>query len=264
MANERLRSAITAADLTVTDVAAQVGVDPKTVERWITKGRLPHRSHRWKTAKLLRTDEAYLWPETADDARTKSASQAEFISIYPNRGAVPHDLWRTLLDRTQKSIDILVYAGLFLPDGWPELTQILSEKARQGTRVRLAFGDPDSQAVRLRGEEEGIGDALGARIRLSLTYLKDAFIPGLEVRQHGTTLYNSIFRFDEDMLVNTHAFGSPAAQSPVLHFRRVPGGRLFDHYIKSFDRVWANATPVKEPPGQQGKGQQQEWPASTT
>jgi hypothetical protein len=42
------------------EVAAQVGVDPKTVERWIVLGRIPHRSHRWATASLLGTDEAYL------------------------------------------------------------------------------------------------------------------------------------------------------------------------------------------------------------
>jgi hypothetical protein len=42
--NERLRSRITGAHLTITEVAAQVGVDPKTVERWIVLGRIPHRS----------------------------------------------------------------------------------------------------------------------------------------------------------------------------------------------------------------------------
>jgi hypothetical protein len=67
VANERLRSCITGAHLTIAEVAAQVGVDPKTVERWIVLGRIPHRSHRWATASLLGTDEAYLWPELADD-----------------------------------------------------------------------------------------------------------------------------------------------------------------------------------------------------
>ena len=43
------------------------------------------------------------------------------------------------------------------------------------------------------------------------------------------------------MLVNTHAYGFPAAQSPVL--RRLAGGSLFDHYQASFERVWAQAHP---------------------
>jgi hypothetical protein len=60
---------------------------------------------------------------------------------------------------------------------------------------------------------------------LSLAYLDEAIgIPGVELRLHTTTLYNSIYRFDGDMLVNAHAYGSPAAQSPVLHLRHLPGG----------------------------------------
>jgi hypothetical protein len=66
----------------------------------------------------------------------------------------------------------------------------------------------------------------------------------VELRLHTTTLYNSIYRLDGDLLVNTHAYGFPAAQSPVLHLRRLAGGSLFDHYQASFERVWAQARPV--------------------
>ena len=132
MANERLRSCITGAHLTIAEVAAQVGVDPKTVERWVILGRLPHRSHRWATASLLGTDEAYLWPELADDRRTQAASTAELVSLYPNRGAVPGPLWRSLLEAASDRIDVLVYAGLFLPDGYPEIAKLLASKAEQG------------------------------------------------------------------------------------------------------------------------------------
>jgi len=41
VANERLRSCITSARLTIPDVAAQVGVDPKTVERGSSSGEFP-------------------------------------------------------------------------------------------------------------------------------------------------------------------------------------------------------------------------------
>ena len=52
MANERLRGCLAAAELTTVDLAAHVGVDVKTVERWIAKGRVPYRSHRTATAAL--------------------------------------------------------------------------------------------------------------------------------------------------------------------------------------------------------------------
>jgi transcriptional regulator with XRE-family HTH domain len=248
VANERLRSRITSARLTIAEVAAQVGVDPKTVERWIVLGRIPHRSHRWATASLLGTDEAYLWPELADERRTQAASTSELVTLYPNRGAVPGALWRSLLEAASDRIDVLVYAGLFLPDGYPEIAKLLAAKAEQGTRVRLTLGDPDSDAVRRRGEEEQIGDGLAARVRLGLLYLRDAIgAPGVELRFHATTLYNSIYRFDDDMLVNAHVYGAPAAHSPVLHLRRLPGGRLVDHYQASFERVWEQASTNNVP-----------------
>ena len=61
---------------------------------------------------------------------------------------------------------------------------------------------------------------------------------------HHTTLYNSIYRFDDEMLVNTHVYGFPAAHAPVMHLRRLSGGDLFDTYADSFDRVWSTAEPA--------------------
>jgi hypothetical protein len=34
-------------------------VDAKTVERWITRGRVPYRKHRFDVATFLGVDEAY-------------------------------------------------------------------------------------------------------------------------------------------------------------------------------------------------------------
>jgi hypothetical protein len=93
---------------------------------------------------------------------------------------------------------------------------------------------------------------MAARVRLSLSYLDEAIeVPGVDLRLHTTALYNSIYRFDSDMLVNTHAYGSPAAQSPVLHLRRLAGGWLFDHYQASFERVWAQARLVAAASGRE-------------
>jgi hypothetical protein len=56
-------------------------------------------------------------------------------------------------------------------------------KAEQGTAIRLALGDPDSGAVRLRGQEEHIGEGKAARVRPSLAYLDEAIrVLGLELR----------------------------------------------------------------------------------
>lgn len=242
MANERLRATIAANDHTIQSLADHVGVDPKTVERWITTDRVPHRNHRWKTAKFLAVDEVYLWPSVEPQAKT--ASTAELVTFYPNRGAVPGHLLSSLIDNATSQIEILVYAGLFLFDTHPDLSDDLAEKAKAGTQIRILLGDPESEMVLRRGEEEGIGDNLASRARITHSYLKSAArTPGLEVRLHGTILYNSIYRFDDDVLVNPHVLGAPAGQNPVLHFRYVPGGRMFRHYMKSFDYAWERGRP---------------------
>ena len=232
------------------DLAAVVDVDPKTVDRWLTLGRVPHQRHRLNAAETLGADEEFLWPETATAERATQRSSKEVVSVYPYRGAVPPDLWRQLVEGATRNIDVLVYSGLFLLDTYPELPTTLARRAGQADlQVRLMYGDPTSVAVAQRGVEEGIGDDLAARIRLSLTYLRPAAeAAGVDIRLHDTVLYASMYRFDDEMLVNAHVGGSPAAQNPVLHLRRVEGGHMFDHYLHSLERVWAQARPLEQPP----------------
>src|SRR6476659_312129 len=101
MSNERLSAAITGAGLTLQDFSERVGVDPKTVERWITKDRLPHRTHRMQAAALLGKSDGFLWPTTQSDARSRSASQAEFLGFYPSRDSVPISTWTQLLTQSR-------------------------------------------------------------------------------------------------------------------------------------------------------------------
>lgn len=245
MANERLRNSLSAAGLTIEELANHLHVDPKTVERWIRTGRVPHPRHRRAAAGLLRAGETYLWPALLNEARLAAVTAAELVALYPHRGAVPPELWISLIDSANHHIDVLVYAGLFLWDGNPDLPTVLGRRGDAGATVRLALGDPASAAVRQRGEDEGIGDALAARVQLSLGYLQPALCSsGVELRLHSTVLYNSIYRFDDEVLVNSHVYGAPAAQSPVLHYRRFDEGRLFNHYLTSFERVWARSTLV--------------------
>ncbi len=66
----------------------------------------------------------------------------------------------------------------------------------------------------------------------------------MEFRFHRTVLYNSIYRADDQVLVNTHLFGVTAAHAPVWHLRKLPGGELAGLYIDSFEQVWETATPL--------------------
>src|SRR3954452_11997314 len=81
VANERLRQAIFDADLSVDDLAIEVGIDPKTIERWIAKGRVPHPGNRVKAARVLEVDESLLWPQLAD-ARARAVVNSEVLQVY--------------------------------------------------------------------------------------------------------------------------------------------------------------------------------------
>jgi hypothetical protein len=130
MGNERLRAAMTAATVDVDTVANAASVDPKTVQRWLN-GRLPHSRHRWKLVELLGEEEAYLWPE-ATNGRTKEASKAELLTLYPHRADIPRELWRHLFEHAEGSIDVLVYAGTFLHEQLPDLNDVLRSRAEAG------------------------------------------------------------------------------------------------------------------------------------
>jgi hypothetical protein len=244
MVNERLRRALLGRSLHVDAVAARVNVDSKTVRRWVA-GRMPHPRHRWAVAALVGEDEAYLWPDAAAPLESVEARRAELVSIYPHRADVPETLWRDLLDGARREIGILVYAALFLPEHQVDLIELLRSKAGAGCGIRIMLGDPKNAKLLERGAEERFGTGIGSRAELALLHyspLRD--ITGIEVHTHGTTLYNSIYRFDDVMLVNTHIWGLSAFGAPVLHLRRLGPGGLFDNYAQSFEAVWAISVPA--------------------
>ena len=66
----------------------------------------------------------------------------------------------------------------------------------------------------------------------------------MEIRLHRTVLYNSLYRADDDLLVNPHVYGVSAAFAPVLHLRRQGESEIFGTYLANFDRVWESAAPL--------------------
>jgi hypothetical protein len=153
-----------------------------------------------------------------------------------------------LFAEAKTNLDILVYAAVFLHEQHPELNALLAQKASHGCRVRIAVGDPDSPNVSARGEEERFGHGIETRCRLAVMHYRPlAAVEGCEVRLHGTTLYNSIYRVDDEMLVNAHLWGMNAYGAPLWHLRREPDAEpiLFDAYLTSFDEVWAAGTALE-------------------
>jgi phosphatidylserine/phosphatidylglycerophosphate/cardiolipin synthase-like enzyme len=238
--NQALRRAFADADLTEVDVAVRCEVDPKTVRAWVS-GRLPYPRNRRKIAKLIGRDEADLWPE-----RDAVHATGDIRLAYPHRWAVPRDEWISLFASARREIGILAYAGLFLAED-EGVRDVLARQARAGVRVRILLGDPSSRSVGQRGADEGIGDAMAAKVRNALKHYRTlGSLHSVQIRLHDTVLYASMYRADDELLANLHAYGLAAAQAPVFRVRAMPGGDVARLYLNSFERVWATAAPHQQ------------------
>ena len=242
MANQRLKDALDRARVTPAALALYTESDVKTVHRWLG-GRVPHPRTRFMIAKRLREDEDYLWPD-ARKLASGAPDESGLVQFYSNRASVPPQLWDRLLDRATSDIGILVYVGMFLTEK-PDLLNNLRSKASGGTRVRILIGDPQCVAVKQRSDDEGIGhETISAKIAHADAFFRPlSGVPNIELRMHGAVLYNSIYRFDDDMIVNPHVFGKTAPMAPALHIHRTAAGGLFDTYAGSFEAVWDSGTP---------------------
>jgi len=233
--NETFCRALLQARLTEEDIAACLGVDPKTVRRWIEGRALPYRRHRWALATMLDTPETDLWPEL----RSAQPRPAEVVAVYPHLGTVPRDAWLRLFGSAKRSISLLDHLESPLAkDG--RILAVLAERARAGALIRICL--PDLGPSVATGPQEvrpAEADADGAQRRYAP--LRDN--GEAEIRLHQGELYNFIYRADDQVLAAQRVYGAAAAAGPVMHLQQVASGDMFGVYIDSFERIWAGARP---------------------
>ncbi|MEU3016108.1 XRE family transcriptional regulator [Nocardiopsis sp. NPDC007018] len=245
--NERLRAQLERSDHTAASLAEKVGADPKTVARWISTGRVPHRRNAYAVAQILGADVHDLWPSLRDGAESAEGAATELEAVYRKRSDLSIDVWRSMFVSAEESIDILVYAALFLHEQISDWHQLLKDRAGHGVRVRVLIADPYCDAVRVRGEEECFGHGIESRCLLAAMHYRPLLgVAGIDVGLHATTLYNSVYRADGHMFVNSHLYGVNAYGNPLLRLRRKGSDGLFDAYAASMDAVWRTARPLKE------------------
>jgi hypothetical protein len=244
--NERLRRAIEEADLDVDDVARATAVNHRTVQRWIS-GRVPYPRYRRAIAKLVKTDEAELWPGVAPQSAGTSTS--EIVNVYSERAYVPEGLWRRLLEGGRSEINLLGSALFYLFEN-PAFVELLWTIPCD---VRIALADPSSSIVAQRDEELRLRGTLTARIEASVRNLKHLGLKQLEghrfeLRLHTAPMYCSLFRVDDEMLVTPHVYGrSGRLDTPILHLRRRERFGIFDSYLQHFDDVFYKAAVPLRP-----------------
>lgn len=237
--NETLRHALLRAGLTEDAVAARLGVDPKTVRRWL-EGRLPYPRLRWQLASLLAADESELWPGLVTTGGAAGRSP-ELVGVYPHVTSVPAGLCRRLIGSADDDIGMLADSGVPLTQD-ASLVALLRSRADCGVRVRVALRDPgqvldpeDSSGLTrdaaIASEPGRVLGRLGAVLGS----------PNCEIRLYRLIPYNSILIADLDILVSQRLQGVPSGQSPVLHLRGEPSGELVAGYRASFEDVWASS-----------------------
>ncbi|NKY96074.1 XRE family transcriptional regulator [Nocardiopsis alborubida] len=242
--NAALRKALAASRLTEIDVAAHLGVDPKTVRRWLS-GQRPYPRHRWALADLLQVEEDTLWPQNSQKTEAHAPVSEHVQRVYAHRWQVPREVWWDLFSSAEQEIGILVYSGLFLADD-TGILQLLGTRAREGIKIRILLGDPESEQVKQRGQDEQIGETLAARTNNALLLFRTFLdVDGVEIRTHSTILYNSIYLTEKKLIVNHHIYGIPASQAPALEVERLPPGDMYSIYQKSFESTWSIGVEVK-------------------
>jgi hypothetical protein len=222
--NEVLRRAMYDANLTELDVSVELAVDPKTVRNWM-RGQLPHARRRATLIKLLGIQEELAWPEVRKRAYS-GEDQSDLVAVYPRRTAITRGDWLSFFASAESEIAVLADSAMFLVED-TAFVRLLCDKSAAGVLVRIALRARDETA--------------DAPNRSAVSLLVPAQRVGVELRLHDAVLYNSLFCCDDDLLVNQRAYGVPADESPVFHYRRSADGEIFQPYLRSFETVWSTA-----------------------
>jgi len=243
--NERLQTALHQAGIEVEDLADIVGVDIRTVRRWVG-GATPYGRHRTNIAKAVGKPERDLWPEQEIKAQIGDA-RAEIIAAYPQANDLAAPDWRVLLKAATVQIDLLDYTltDILTSAGTVDL---LAAKAAAGCQIRILISAKDSAQLVIAEAEQGADITLtdipdGAREAERSTAMLQPLLnsDGVEAREFVAGRFNTILRFDDHMLLALHTYGTPGSHASLLHLRRKSEAGLFERFAAHYDAIWQEA-----------------------
>ncbi|WP_431882862.1 helix-turn-helix domain-containing protein [Micromonospora gifhornensis] len=240
--NDGLRQAMATAGLTAADLAERCEVDAKTVERWVSRGRVPHPRSRVRAAAVLGKDVGVLWPEIIRRA-AKVGTDRELVGMYPRRADLPRAVFREAIERANSRMWFGGYTSYFLWLEIPDAAPTLSAKANAGADLRFLLGDPDSPVTAERDRLEATPLTLATRIAMTRAEISkvDATVP---VRLSDRHIAMSVWVFDDEAIVATHIGAGLGQDSVTLHLRRAQDGGVFDRYVEHFESLWADGRPA--------------------
>lgn len=245
--NVALRDAMSGAGVTRSRLARIVGVDEKTVDRWLaSEARVPRAPARAAVAEALEVSAEMLWPKAVRDA-IKTGTDREVVATYAYRNACPPTVWSQLIDGARRRIVFAGYTSYFLWQEQPKAAERLRAKAEAGVQVRFLLGDPESEVTRRREAVEDVPLSVSTRIQITLDQLRKlGSLPGLEARFSDDHIASSVFLFDDELLYTPHIANLLGHESPMLHLRRLQPDGLFDRFAQHAEALWAGGRPVPD------------------
>lgn len=217
MANDNLRQALDSAHIQPDDFAEQIGVDIRTVRRWLS-GRPPYPRHRTKIAQALQIPEQALWPDLPPPTHPQAR---DLITGYPSADSIGIPSPEGLIQAAGEQIDLLDHtlAEYLAPSG---LTELLLTRASEGVLIRIMVAAPGYHLAPLLNQ------------------------PGIEVRAVGLGEQQTVHRYDDDMLVTVPLAGNASEPPLLLHIQRRGSGGLFDRFASHYQDSWDTATDPLE------------------
>jgi transcriptional regulator with XRE-family HTH domain len=217
--NERLRAAITRSGLTLEEFADIVGVDVKTVQRWL-RGRNPYAGNRGSVAAALDTPEHELWPDSVplpsepSERGQPTPLVTDVVAGYghaTDRDAPnPDDVLRSATERIE----------LIVPKVVSGIVDLVLTKPADDCHVRAIVENPDGQVEPLLG------------------------IDGIEIHASPSGEELGLYRGDDQMLLVLPRIGVLSEPAPVIVLKRRTSGGLFDRLANEFEERWEQTTPL--------------------
>ncbi|WP_280254731.1 helix-turn-helix transcriptional regulator [Nocardia wallacei] len=184
-ANARLKEALFEARLTPEELAEKIAVDPKTVQRWLAKGRTPYPKHQHSVAVALGVRERELWPDAAVTVSEELRRAIEYRqpvaveSATPSRSYTPPAGWQ---DDGTKPHEGWMFEYETLPDGRTIRGEVLISTVRD---PQLNASTPESNSLATVHESLGIDRQPDASMRALMSWIPDRDTPAEPEMQWG-------------------------------------------------------------------------------
>lgn len=241
-----LALALIQSDMTREQLAAALDVHVNTIYRYVKGERRPRADMRQRIAELVGQTEPVLWPELTI-AATASDHGSEVVDMWRRQADIPVTVWESLISGAERAVDVTAGSGLLPLEMNPDIGRIFASRPDLVVRVCLRAPDPDDVHLQWNDETEGMGGTLAGRISQALTMWQQnlAGVNNAQIRTYSGPMLYSIFRFDDQMILNTHLYGVRGIHAPAWHLSRLDSEGVFDRYAENFDHLWQTSQPYE-------------------